>query len=323
MRASTGASRRSASTRRASTTSPSGARATEPGVWYGTDTGGHWTLERLTTSAARRAGRAGGRPGRDARRSRTAESFAADGDAAARIRAVRVITGKPGAWTTTRIADDTGDASPSIARDSAGPPARRVRQRRLAGLDRLAYATNASGAWVVAPRRPARSATVGPQPIDRASTRRQGPRRVRAVDRRAPSPVRHRLDRLRDERGRARGPCRRSPRRPGVPLRPLDRRSTRRASAGRLLAGQRRRHARQSRAGVRVATLQRGDLVDRDAEQLVARRPAVARHRRRRAPATSCTRATAPYSICAVPLCSSAPGLRYWSTRRASAPPDG
>ncbi|HEY4189996.1 MAG TPA: hypothetical protein VGM28_06225, partial [Candidatus Limnocylindrales bacterium] len=123
----------------------------DPGVWYGTDTGGHWTLARLTDEAP--DGRIGLAVAPDGSASIAfAEFFAADGTPLP-DRAVRVMTGRPGAWTTTRIADDTGDASPAIARDAAG-------HLHLAfgfnagGLDRLDYATNGSGAWVVTPATP-------------------------------------------------------------------------------------------------------------------------------------------------------------------------
>ena len=123
----------------------------EPGVWYGTDTGGHWTMARLTTQAP--DGPVGLVVAPDGTASIAyAERLAADGTPLADP-AVRVTTGKPGHWTTTRIADDTGDASPSIARDAAG----RLHVafgRNAGGLDALAYATNASGAWVVTPATP-------------------------------------------------------------------------------------------------------------------------------------------------------------------------
>ena len=63
-------------------------------------------------------------------------------------RAVRVITGKPGSWTTTRIADDTGGASPSIARDAAGH-LHLAYATSTGGPDHIAYATNATGSWVI------------------------------------------------------------------------------------------------------------------------------------------------------------------------------
>ena len=123
----------------------------EPGVWYGTDAGGHWTLERLTDQAP--DGAVGLAVAPDGTASIAyAESLAADGTPLADP-AVRVTTGKPGAWTTTRIADDTGDASPAIARDAAGH-LHLAFGANAGGLDRLDYATNASGSWVVTPATP-------------------------------------------------------------------------------------------------------------------------------------------------------------------------
>ena len=59
-----------------------------------------------------------------------------------------MITGKPGSWTTTRIADDTGGASPSIARDAAGH-LHLAYATSTGGPDHIAYATNATGSWVI------------------------------------------------------------------------------------------------------------------------------------------------------------------------------
>src|SRR5207342_937627 len=122
-----------------------------PGVWYGTDAGGHWTMTRLTNEAP--DGAIGLAVAPDGTASVAyAAFFAADGTPLA-DRAVKVVTGKPGAWTTTRIADDTGDASPVIARDAAGH-LHVAYGTNAGGLDRLDYATNASGSWVVSPATP-------------------------------------------------------------------------------------------------------------------------------------------------------------------------
>ena len=123
----------------------------DPGVWYGTDAGGHWTMERLTDQAP--DGTVGLAVAPDGTASIAyAEFFATDGTPLA-DRAVRVTTGKPGAWTTTRVADDTGDASPAIARDAVGH-LHVAFGTNAGGLDGLSYATNASGSWVVTPVTP-------------------------------------------------------------------------------------------------------------------------------------------------------------------------
>ena len=123
----------------------------EPGVWTGTDAGGHWTLERLTDAGAGRGRRVGVAPDGTASIA-YAECLAADGTPLADP-AVRVTTGKPGAWTTTRIADDTGDASPSIARDAAGHLHSRSAPTRAASTGSTTRPTP-PGAWVVTPATP-------------------------------------------------------------------------------------------------------------------------------------------------------------------------
>ncbi len=120
---------------------------TQPGLWYGTNAGGTWSLQRLTTNPV--DGDVG-------------LAVAPDGTAAiayaemfdAQLHpltdpAVRVISGRPGAFTTTRIAGNTGTGTHPIARDAAGRLHLVFGYHSGINSDRLAYATNASGSWVV------------------------------------------------------------------------------------------------------------------------------------------------------------------------------
>ena len=288
----------------------------EPGVWYGTDAGGHWTVERLTDQAPDGAVGLAVAPDGSAAIA-YAESLAADGTPLSDP-AVRVTTGKPGAWTTTRIADDTGDASPAIARDAAGH-LHLAFGITAAGVDRLDYATNASGSWVVAPATPGvagqsdrhpsiavdaagkahvafERSTDAPLPNGTVSvlyvTNAAGPWTASTVG----SGLEYRLD-------------------PSIALdttgRPrmaywLDNGGGTLGSAG----------------GVRLATLNGSTWSTATlSSSPLDGRPSLAIDTVGRSHVLY--ERSAPYSICAVPLCPAAPGLRYRRTCRASGPPAG
>ena len=202
---------------------------TEPGVWYGTDAGGAWSMERLTTDARPTA--ASGSWSR-----RTAPRRSPTGSRARR--AAWLATGTPGDWTFTKIADEADHRHP---RDRAGgervaPPRVRRRRRRRAA-DRLRHERRRRLVGDADRRQLADHA--GCEPVDRP--RRRGPRPRRVRDRWARRPTAPRSS----TRPTAPAPGSLSQRTTGAPrdLDPSDRRRCRGPPADRVPAGGLRRPA--------------------------------------------------------------------------------
>ncbi len=123
-------------------------QGTEPGVWYGTDAGGSWSMERLTTTAP------DGGVGLVVAPDGTASIVYGESDASVEnqvaVQTAWLATGTPGSWTLTQLSAEAATGTHAIAREADGTlhVAFGIND---AGERRIAYATNASGSWVVAP----------------------------------------------------------------------------------------------------------------------------------------------------------------------------
>ncbi len=118
-----------------------GRTGTESGLWYGTDAGGTWSMERLTTTAP------DGPVGLAVAPDGTASIAYGDSDPAP---LAWLATGRPGSWGFTVVAGDAATGRHAIARAANGS-LHLAFGVEVAGRSRIAYATNASGGWVVAP----------------------------------------------------------------------------------------------------------------------------------------------------------------------------
>src|SRR5262249_8639562 len=122
-----------------------GRTGTDPGVWYGTDDGGTWSLDRVTTNPPDGGGGLAIAPDRTPAIV-YAQKQQPDGAPLADP-AVRVLTGTPGAWTNARVADDRGGGTHGIARDAAGHLHVAFGSSEF-GRQRIVQATDATGTWV-------------------------------------------------------------------------------------------------------------------------------------------------------------------------------
>jgi subtilisin family serine protease len=139
-----------------------GRSGTQPGIWYATDATGSWTTERLTQVDPDGPVSMVVAPDGTAAIA-YAEYFDTDGTPLV-DRAVWLIIGKPGAWSApVRIATNTGGAGPSIARGPGGHLSIAF-STQATGNARIELATDATGSWVTSFATAGASATVDEAP---------------------------------------------------------------------------------------------------------------------------------------------------------------